>query len=217
MLPQLIETLHVDSHGDIALLDQHLDRLIGASICLGYICPEAQVQDAIQTQVAALPRGVAHRLRLLLDRHGNIELEPSPLAPLAPAQRLALSSRRLASDTILLRYKTTHRPWFKAATAWLATHSDYFDVLFLNEQGQLCEGSRSNVYLLCDGQWWTPPVEAGLLPGVQRAQLLASEQVAERVLTLDDLRRAQGVRLSNALRGWFNVVCDPVDVALNET
>jgi len=208
MLPQLIETMRVDADGSIPLIARHLDRLIGTSICLGYVCPEARVQDAIRTQAAALERSVEHRLRLLLDRRGGVELDTAPLPPLPSSPRVALSPRRLASDTILLRYKTTHRPWFNDATAWLAAHPDYFDVLFLNEQGQLCEGSRSNVYLLCDGQWCTPPVEAGLLPGVQRAQLLADGQAVERALALDDLRHASRIRLSNALRGWFDVVFD---------
>jgi len=205
MLPQLIETMRVDADGGIPLLARHLDRLVGASIYLGYVCPETQVQNAVQNQIDALPRGVEHRLRLRLDRRGDIEFDAAPLPPLPPKPRVALSSRRLASDTLLLRYKTTHRPWFNDATAWLASHPDYFDVLFFNEQGQLCEGSRSNVYLLCDGQWLTPPVEAGLLPGVQRAQILANGQAVECALTRNDLHHASGIRLSNALRGWFDV------------
>jgi len=209
MLPQLIETLRVDADGGIALLERHLDRLIGASIYLGYVYPEARIRDSIAAQVAALDRGVAYRLRLLLDRRGVLELDATPLAPLPPAPRVVLASRRLASDTLLLRYKTTHRPWFREATAWLQAQPDYFDVLFLNEQGQLCEGSRSNVYLLHDGQWRTPPVTAGLLPGVQRAHLLASGQATEHVLTQADLGCAQGIRVSNALRGWFDVTFDP--------
>lgn len=205
MLPQLIETLRVDADGRIPLLDRHLDRLLSASISLGYACPEDEVQAAIADRAAGLPRGAEHRLRLLLDRRGGIEITTAPLAPLTPRPRVALSPRRLASDTILLRYKTTHRPWFSDAAAWLDAHPDHFDVIFLNEQGQLCEGSRSNLYLLLDGQWLTPPAEAGLLPGVQRAAILEAGQAAERLLTLDDLRRAQGIRLSNALRGWFDV------------
>jgi len=208
MLPQLVETLRVAADGSVPLLARHLDRLTGASISLGYICHETQVQQAIQDEVQRLARGRAHRLRLLLDRRGHIAIESAPLAALPPGQRVSVAPLRLASDTILLRYKTTHRPWFKFAAAWLSEHPDYFDLLFFNERGQLCEGSRSNVYLLCDGQWFTPPVDAGLLAGVQRAQLLESGQVSERNLTQADLCQAQAIRLSNALRGWFEVVLD---------
>jgi len=109
------------------------------------------------------------------------------------------------ADTLWLRHKTTHRPWFDAATAWLADHPDHFDLIFANEHGHLCEGSRSNVYLLLDGEWCTPPATCDLLPGVQRAQILADGRAVERTLTRKDWHRAQGVRLSNALRGWFGV------------
>jgi 4-amino-4-deoxychorismate lyase len=40
---------------------------------------------------------------------------------------------------------------------------------------------------------------------VQRAELLDTGRVEERVLTLADLHAAEEIRLSNALRGWFPV------------
>ncbi|WP_268630801.1 aminotransferase class IV, partial [Escherichia coli] len=86
---------------------------------------------------------------------------------------------------------------------WLPAHPHIFDLVYLNERGELCEGSRSNVYLRLDGDWYTPPVDSGCLPGVQRAELLDTGNVSERVLTLADLHAADEIRLSNALRGWF--------------
>ena len=56
-----------------------------------------------------------------------------------------------------------------------------------------------------DGHWYTPPVDSGCLPGVQRGELLDTGNVRERVLTLADLHAADEIRLSNALRGWFTV------------
>lgn len=69
----------------------------------------------------------------------------------------------------------------------------------------MCEGSRSNVYLRLGEHWYTPPVDCGCLPGVQRAELLEAGQAKEKVLTLADLHAADGIRLSNALRGWIDV------------
>jgi para-aminobenzoate synthetase / 4-amino-4-deoxychorismate lyase len=45
----------------------------------------------------------------------------------------------------------------------------------------------------------TPPVSAGLLPGVLRASLIEAGRAAETDLTADDL--ADGLLLGNALRG----------------
>jgi len=205
MLPQLIETLRVDRHGSIPLLACHLERLGASSSALGYVCTTASLRTTIQRTCASLPSGIEHRLRLLLDHQGKVTLSATPLAPLPSRPLVALAPQRLPVDSTWLRHKTTYRPWFDAATAWLAQHPDYFDLIFFNEHNQLCEGSRSNVYLLLDGLWYTPPVACGLLPGVQREQILASGQALERCLTQADLARAQGVKLSNALRGWFEV------------
>ena len=83
-------------------------------------------------------------------------------------------------------------------------------MLFFNQQGELTEGGRSNVLLLLDGCWYTPPLSAGLLPGVMRAVLMADPQWAlqERRLTRDDLIRADKIMVCNSLRGAVAAVID---------
>ena len=79
-------------------------------------------------------------------------------------------------------------------------------MIFLNERDELCEGSRSNIYIKKDGDWVTPPLDCGLLGGVMRQHLLNTRQVREAVLTRADFEQpAASLRLSNALRGWFDV------------
>lgn len=74
-------------------------------------------------------------------------------------------------------------------------------MLFFNERGELTEGGRSSVFVKLDGKWFTPPIDAGVLPGVMRAVLLEELGAAERTLTMDDLRNAEDLFISNALRG----------------
>ena len=128
-----------------------------------------------------------------------------PLRVLAGLALLGLCILLTLKAEPLLRYKTTYRPWYTKTIEWLPAHPHIFDLVYLNERGELCEGSRSNVYLRLDGDWYTPPVDSGCLPGVQRAELLDTGNVSERVLTLADLHAADEIRLSNALRGWFKV------------
>ena len=210
----LIETMRVDTGRGIALLEGHMSRLSASCRALGYRYDEARVRAAVNTAAAALPAdGHEYRMRLLVDADGSPAVETALLPPLPGGQRAALAARRLDPDEALLRHKTTHRPWYVEAAGWLAAHPDHFDVLYLNTREELCEGSRSNVYLLRDGLWLTPPAACGLLPGVQRAALLAGGQVREAVLTLEDLCGAEAVRLSNGLRGWFDVTPDLADTA----
>jgi para-aminobenzoate synthetase/4-amino-4-deoxychorismate lyase len=74
--------------------------------------------------------------------------------------------------------------------------------VYLNERGELAEGSRTNIFIdRGDGVLVTPPLPAGLLPGVLRAELLAGGRAIESVLTLHDLEGAHVVYLGNSVRG----------------
>jgi 4-amino-4-deoxychorismate lyase len=206
--PDLIETMHADANGVIARLALHLKRLSESAKTLGYkaVAPDAirhAVQNALITE-----RGQAQRVRLLYSRLGDVSITCSALPALHGQQKIALSSVILPSKSLWLQHKTTHRPWYLAAMAWIDAHPGFFDLIYGNENGELCEGSRSNLYLKIDGQWCTPVLSSGLLAGVERQALLETGQVIERRLTRSDLSVAQGLRLSNALRGWFDVEFD---------
>jgi 4-amino-4-deoxychorismate lyase len=214
--PSLIETMKADAADMIALLPYHLRRLKQSARALGYRYPG---DDAVITAIKAaldqtstattIPSGT--RLRLLLSPLGQLVIQTAPLPALQGVPWIALTQLRLESAEPLLQHKTTHRPWYEAATQWLAQHPDYFDLIFLNEKGELCEGSRSNIYVLKNGVWLTPPLASGLLGGVLRTQLLDTHQVEEAILTPSDLTADKAsIRLSNALRGWFDVQMSPL-------
>src|SRR5690606_22130664 len=106
-------------------------------------------------------------------RDGTFTLTASPLSTTAQPVRIALQPTALQAELFWLRHKTTHRPWYDEAGLWLDQHPGYFDVVFCDDQDQVLEGSRSNVYIQDPaGHWLTPPPSRGLLPGVQRQALL---------------------------------------------
>jgi para-aminobenzoate synthetase/4-amino-4-deoxychorismate lyase len=67
----------------------------------------------------------------------------------------------------------------------------------------MTEGARSNLFIQLDGRWLTPPLAAGVLPGVMRAVLLDAPawQATEATVTLADLHAAEEIVVCNALRG----------------
>jgi len=85
----------------------------------------------------------------------------------------------------------------------LPAGSPVFDLVFLNERGEVAEGARSNIFVERDGILLTPPLASGVLPGVLRAELLARGKACEVVLYPADL--ANGFWLGNALRGLIRV------------
>jgi para-aminobenzoate synthetase/4-amino-4-deoxychorismate lyase len=108
----------------------------------------------------------------------------------------------------MLFHKTTHRPLYAEAFK-AATQAGFDDVLFLNLRGEVTEGAIHNLFVEKGGRLFTPPIECGLLAGVHRRHLLETRpDVSERVLHLEDLRQADAVYLSNAVRGLRLAVID---------
>ncbi|MEM8708932.1 MAG: aminotransferase class IV [Actinomycetota bacterium] len=81
-------------------------------------------------------------------------------------------------------------------------------MLLWNRLGQLCESTIANLVVEIDGEYRTPPVDAGLLPGTKRDDLLAAGEIVEATVTYDDLRDADRVWLINSVRGWVEVEVD---------
>ncbi|CAB3769901.1 chorismate-binding protein [Paraburkholderia humisilvae] len=204
---QVFETMYASHEAGVRHLDRHLARLVASAGWLGFRLDEAEIRARLAAQCDALRTGQAHRMRLVLDKAGTVELTVAPLVPLADETVGVLLGPEhgfasVRSDDPLLRHKTTRRAEFDRG--WReAEATDAFDTLFFNERGELTEGGRSNVFVKVDGQWWTPPLACGVLPGVMRAVLLDDAKLgaAERVLTRDDVLNADALLICNALRG----------------
>ncbi|MBS0309383.1 MAG: aminodeoxychorismate synthase component I [Proteobacteria bacterium] len=196
----LLETMRASVDG-CAYLERHLARLRASAAYFGFVWHEQAVRDQLQQVCAALPPG-AHRLRLVLDQDGHCAIQTAPLLSLQEPVGLLLAQQRTRTDALFLRHKTTQRAVYDAA--WRdAEAQGAFDALFCNERGDVTEGARSNLFVKLDGRWYTPPLSAGLLPGVMRSVLLDDPawQASERSITISDLRAAEEVVVCNALRG----------------
>ncbi|HWK70914.1 MAG TPA: aminotransferase class IV [Burkholderiaceae bacterium] len=202
---QLIETMRVETGRRIPLLAGHRRRLEASCLALGHAFPGGRLDAAIEECLAGLGPDIVHRLRLLVGMDGEFSLEANPLPPTPAPVRLRLSSAPLQADAVWLRHKTTRRPWYAQAQAWLERHPEFFDVVYCNDRDEACEGARSNIYVRdASGAWLTPPVSCGLLPGVQRQALLDQGLARVAALSRHDLENAPALRVSNALRGWLD-------------
>ena len=205
--PELIETLRVDADGQIPLLELHLERVARSCTELGYDWDANIWLQAMHTALGQAPVNTPLRLRILWNANTSANAQAQALPTLEGPLQLCLSKTPLPSQDPLLSHKTTHRPWYQDAATLLEKYPQLFDVIFLDTQNRVCEGSRSNIYVKDDqGQWWTPPAQGWLLPGVQRQALLNSGLVREAEISLDALLNAKAIRVSNALRGWQNAL-----------
>jgi para-aminobenzoate synthetase/4-amino-4-deoxychorismate lyase len=205
----LVETLLWRS--EYPLIELHLDRLTGSADYFDLRADRIEVKAALLAHASAFGSCEPRKVRLLLNRDGGLEIANEPLSEIAQNARLdsvCIAEQRTDSRDPMLFHKTTHRPIYTAANK-AAMEAGFNDVLFLNQRNEVTEGAISNIFIEKNRCWYTPPIECGLLAGVQRRQLLESRsQCEERVLSLDDLRDADAVYLSNAVRGLRRVVID---------
>jgi para-aminobenzoate synthetase/4-amino-4-deoxychorismate lyase len=196
---ELLETLAWRPEAGFARREEHLDRLQASARYFDFPCDRTAVAAALEQ--AASTWSSAHRVRLLLDRHGvaRVEARDLPSPPAAPA-RVGWATTPVRSDDIRLYHKTTDRRIYEQARA-AAPQAD--DVLLWNERGELCEATIANVAVRIGDDWFTPPVECGLLPGVERRALLESGRLRERVIRRAEVTRDTELAIFNSVRGWW--------------
>ncbi len=195
----LLETLRWTREDGIALLDGHLDRLAQSAAYFDRKLNIDDVRSAIETTLAtAGDDGL--RLRVLVDRWGNVRVETSALPLPARDFRVRLAPRPVDSNDVFLYHKTTHRDVYVEATSGV---DDCDDVLLWNEDGYITETTITNVFVRRDGKLITPPVSCGLLGGVMRAHLLNSREAEEGLIHKNCIKPGDSLLLANAVRGQF--------------
>ncbi len=201
---EILETLCLQD-GQLRHQADHLARMAQAARHFGFTWREGEVMGALATLVREHGEG-NWRVRLLLNAQGRLHAEAFVL-PASPAQvRLALAGHALEdARSEFVRFKTTRRAHYEA---FAPVVPEVFDTLLWNAEKEVTECTRGNVAMLLNGRWVTPPLRCGLLPGVGRAQALASGRVVETVVRLEDLARVQSFAFVNSLRGWIPAVLD---------
>ena len=202
---ELLETIRWDPKTGWFLLKEHLDRLKDSAEYFGYRFERRTVLTSVNKSAREFRknRASSRRVRLTMDRLGNVRLSSSELLPVHEP-RVALADKSLNSRDRFLFHKTTYRKFYDEQLA-KASQRGLFDVIFQNERGELTEGARSNLILKIGSIFYTPPVECGLLTGVYRGWLLKSGKIVERVLYPEDFKKADEVLVCNAVRGLINV------------
>lgn len=205
----LFETIAV-LNGEPQRLHAHLHRLSASAAALRIPFQLETAKKLILSTCASFDKNLSYRLRLDLTPTGEI-LATSAVMDLINepvkifwAKDILQGDVTMFSGDALLRHKISNRSLYDQA--WQeAVNLGGFDALFVNEQGFVTEGGRTSIFVKPQGssEWLTPPVSAGLLPGVMRAALLADPTLNAREanLTINDVSMADEIMLSNALRG----------------
>ena len=200
---RLLETLMHDPATGYRRLHQHLARLRDSAAYFGFALNAGPVTAALDREASRFPDKAA-RVRLLVDRRGRVETGAAPLPPSPEPVRLAIDREHPVDPSdVSLFHKTTLRSRYEDAAA---RFPDADDVVLVGPSAEVTETTVANLAVKLEGRWWTPPVEAGLLPGCERAALLDEGKLAERRISIEDLERAREVAVLSSVRPWRRAI-----------
>lgn len=193
--PGLLETMRYSPGEGIPLLERHIARLTASAAYWGIPFDPFVIGDAL----SAVGGGGPLKVRLVLTHSGGVELETEPLSSWEEPVGLQIWEGRVDQSDPRWSHKLADRTRYPTA-------EEGIEVVMVNLDGEITETNISNLMLRFDQKWLTPAISTGCLPGVHRDLALAEDLVAEAVLTLADLVRADEIAVTNAVRGWRKAV-----------
>jgi branched-subunit amino acid aminotransferase/4-amino-4-deoxychorismate lyase len=213
----LFETLRT-WNGHPTLLARHLDRLTRSALELRIPLDPAALPDP--AAVAALARSdrretdAALRITLsggLSESHGStLWMRSFPLPPPVAETGFVLGPAHPARVDRLAGHKTLNY-WSNRLMYQTAQEGGCDECVMVSPDGTIWEGSRSNLFVVVDGQLLTPPCTGTVLPGIMRGVILEQAarmglDIREAILGLFDRQfLPEEVFLSNSVRGIMPV------------
>lgn len=219
----LFETIRMSGQQGV-LLSRHLERLVRDARRLGIevtrkelanVCVEASLRFADRFKAEGwilkltLTRGSGGRgYRPDSGMEPNMLVSASPLPPAPDLAGVAVDFSKvpLAVNPLLAGIKSLNRIEQVLAAAELGP--SLFEVIMADRDGNLVEGTRTNLLLRQADTWVTPPASSLAVAGVLRQWLLErlrqkGESVTERAVTVSDVLGpdCQGLFLLNSVLG----------------
>ena len=190
----LIETMGFDPSEGIVELERHLDRMKSSAEDLDFQFDRHAARNELQA--ATFGRKQRAMVRLLLSRSGAMAIQLKTYDdPEELPVRVAVRPLPVEPSDFRLRYKTTDRRFLDLTRQ----QAGEFETVFVDPDGQLTEGSRTNLFVEREGKLLTPPLSRGLMPGILRAKLIEEGKAEEAELTPADLQ--DGFYVGNIVRG----------------
>lgn len=181
---------------------------------LSQVCAELEPQAVVKIIITRGAGGRGYRPPEQAQPHVFFSQHPWPVYPDAFFQhgvKLRLCQTRLAQQPLLAGIKHLNRLENVLARSEWDT-PEIAEGLMLDTQGNLIEGTMSNVFFVKQGVLCTPSLQQCGVAGIMRGLILATAQ-AEKIpckiaeFSLNDLYAAKEVFLSNSLIGIWSVRC----------
>jgi len=217
----VFETLRVIGGGPVDL-DRHLDRLAHSAAAVDVALPPAD-EFAAAVWLAIRNAGVPDAVLRLVATKGSESAAPVRFAYISPLPPGLVEQRRrgIGVRTLPLGFPADLRkraPWLLGgvkSTSYAvamagqrtAVAAGDDDAIWTSSDGEVLEGTTSNVLAVIGGELVSPPAEeVGLLPGLTLARVRDVAPLVERRITVEELAGAEEILLASSVRGVVPVI-----------
>ncbi|OSZ82285.1 hypothetical protein CAP35_03185 [Chitinophagaceae bacterium IBVUCB1] len=224
----LFETMLV-RNGSIQLAHYHWERLFAGMKALYFDIPKLMTADALEAEVLKTvrknkPESLCRvRLQVFADNGGLFDgnsQKPQYIIECYPLEEhttllnetglvlgIAIGLQKAADG--IANYKTSNALIY-ALAAQQAKQNKWNDALVCNTHGHIIESTIANLFWIKNNIIYTPPLTNGCVAGVMRRHIMDKLPVTEQSLDAATLATADGVFLTNAIRGikWIARIGD---------
>ncbi|CDQ18656.1 aminodeoxychorismate synthase component I [Halobacillus karajensis] len=196
---KLLETMKLE-RGSISRLESHLDRLMASAEYFSFQVTRSSLIEKCRQTASTYPEG-RYKIRMLVEKNGEVDIEVSPMdTPVDQRVVGCLALEPIDHNDPFLFHKTTYRSVYNQRQLANAEAT-----LLWNQRGELTEFTVANLVVKLKGQYYTPPVNCGLLAGTYRGYLLRRGDIKEKILFKKDISRFEEIWMINAVRGWVRI------------
>lgn len=187
-------------------LKEHMDRMRNSALYFGFHFERSKIISELKSTEAKFKKKFNYKVRVLLDKEGGAKIDYSKIIndSFAKEKYIAVSKYKTDSANLFFYHKTTNRNLYDSEYEHYRKKG-YFDVIFLNDRNEVTEGAISNIIIEINRKKYTPPISSGLLPGIFRNFFIAHHKVEEKVISIDDVWKADKIFLCNSVRGLTEV------------
>ncbi len=173
----------------------HLERMNRGINELKIHAPsDVEIEAKVNEYLANHPQDSGH-LRIVIDRFGNLSISHNSLKPISNILKANIVDRRSIKGVL---YKSTN--YRERLQLRAAAMNAGFDDSIISDGGQIVESTTCNLIYLSDGEWFTPPLETGCLPGVTRQLLMENFGLQEKLLLASELEKVEALAMISSLR-----------------
>ena len=180
----------------VIALNRHMRRVIKSADELGLNIAD---EETIRREIIELLSNQPHesgRLRLCFSPQGHY-FSHDAFHPTEEPARITFWSDSVDVQAVAhKRFPYSHRLAIRES----AQFEGYDDALIFNEKNEVTETSVSNIVLRINDQWVTPPISAGILPGIMRQISIENCGVHVRAIHVSEIPEVTSAFLLSSLR-----------------